>query len=347
MAKNFDYFKIGSEVHYNWGYGSPEGVYKTDHFTALFDQSKEFSSGDYFIQTTADNGVKVEVDGNWKIERWTDDFDTIERELWLNVKEGHHSVKTHYYDDVFGAAVYSDIVPFDSWLAYYYPNQDLKGSPINAKVISPNGITKKLTQNIGYHSPHENVPKDHFSARYTTIKYLPEGEYMFRTVADDGVRVYLDGKLVLDGWKYGAYGGKEAKITVYDRNVKNSSEKDIHEIEVQYYEIDGASKIDFDIVPTNEWIGYYKNKGAATYPVIVKGIKSLSYNWNWGSPHPSVPIDQFETKFEKSTIMAGGDYFIQTTADNGVKVQADNQPKISRWTNGFETIERTLWLDVK
>ena len=62
------------------------------------------------------------------------------------------------------------------------------------------------------------VPKDNFSARYTTVKRLPKGEYIIRGKADDGLRVYIDGKLVIDRW-YGSGGFVEdARKIVIDDN---------------------------------------------------------------------------------------------------------------------------------
>ncbi|MBP3039848.1 glucosaminidase domain-containing protein, partial [Bacillaceae bacterium Marseille-Q3522] len=317
--------------------------------------------GDYFIQTTADNGVKVQADNQPKISRWTNGFETIERTLWLDVKEGIHSLKVEHYDDKYGAALFADVVPFNTWLAYYYPNQELKGSPDASKIIQPNG--NKLKEDHGYGSPAEGVPSDNYSARYTTAKRLPAGEYVVRAKGDDKVRVYIDGKLELDLWKYGSYQGEGVKINILDRNVANPNEKDVHWIEVQYAEINDKSNVEFDIEPINkvlnteEWVGYvYPNRDLTGRPIVLGGVGShealghkLGFNWNYGSPSYSghIPSDQFSTRFVKKAKLDAGDYFIQTTADNGVKVQADNQPKISRWTNGFETIERTLWLDVK
>lgn len=116
----------GKPVHYNLGWGSHGSGVSPDNFTAIFNQSGDYSSGDYFLQTFADDGVKVEVDGTTLINRWGDYKGKVNRALWLNVTGGHHTVKTHYLENVASAAIYSDIVPFDSWVAYYYSNNPLK-----------------------------------------------------------------------------------------------------------------------------------------------------------------------------------------------------------------------------
>jgi len=50
-------------------------------------------------------------------------------------------------------------------------------------------------------NPVPGVPADDFSARWTG-KLVPQmtGKYRFGAIADDGVRVYLDGKLIAEDW---------------------------------------------------------------------------------------------------------------------------------------------------
>ncbi|MEH7010050.1 PA14 domain-containing protein [Neobacillus niacini] len=339
--------QIGGEVHYNWGSGSPGLGIPADKFTALFDQSKNFTSGDYFIQALADDGIKMEVDGQWLINRWNNSPVLVtDRALWTGVQAGQHTVKTHYYEDGGNASVFSDVVPFDSWLAYYYPNENMAGAPTAAKVIEPVGELKKLSESHGAGNPIKGINSDHFSARYTTAKRISAGEYILRAKADDGIRVYVDGNLVLDRWAPAPILKENAvKIQVSDRADAKVGEKDVHWIEVEYYEGTGNSQIDFFLEPFQKaiedtWVAeYYPNTILQGNPYVEGGVNSttklstINFDWKAGSPELSLPADQFSARFTKKMNLEAGTYLFDVVADDGIRVKVDNNIIIDSWNN--------------
>jgi hypothetical protein len=79
----------------------------------------------------------------------------------------------------------------------YFPNQELTGEPTFTRDDS------KIDFDWGQGSPDRSLPNDSFSARWTgKIGPLPRTEeYRFATSTDDGVRLWIDGKKVIDQWK--------------------------------------------------------------------------------------------------------------------------------------------------
>ncbi len=78
------------------------------------------------------------------------------------------------------------------WNVQIYNNSTLSGMPI---------ITRQdqyINFNWGLGSPGLGIPNDSFSARWTTTAALAAGTYKFTIVADDGVRLYVDGTVVLN-----------------------------------------------------------------------------------------------------------------------------------------------------
>jgi beta-glucosidase len=79
--------------------------------------------------------------------------------------------------------------------AEYFANRELRGAPALTRV------DREVDFDWGMMSPAPVVPVDDFSARWTG-KLVPTmtGKYRFGAIADDGVRVYLDGKLIAEDW---------------------------------------------------------------------------------------------------------------------------------------------------
>jgi beta-N-acetylglucosaminidase/Zn-finger nucleic acid-binding protein/SH3-like domain-containing protein/ribosomal protein L31E len=340
---SFDYEINVENVHFNWGSSSPDGK-KNDYFTAKFNQSKSLTAGDYFVQTLADDGVRVKInDGTPLIDRFGAFSNKEDRALWLGVSQGNYNISTEYTEILNDAAVFSDVVKFDSWLAYYYPNDSLRGLPAAAKVIEPTGELKKLVEDSGMGSPASGIPADHYSAKYTTAKRIQAGEYIVTTKADDGVRIYIDGQLVLDRWNSGAYNGESIKVNIGDRNVANPNEKNIHWVDIQYREDTWTSGIEFFMEPysgaitSDSWLGeFYPNKALQGTPVIMSGINELKFNWGNGSPHYTIPNDNFSARFTKKVnITDPGFYTFDVAADDGVKVWLDDKLIMDIWKDGI------------
>jgi len=79
--------------------------------------------------------------------------------------------------------------------AEYFANKTLAGAPVLTRV------DPEVNFDWGMMSPAPGIPADDFSARWTgKLVVTMSGKYRFGAIADDGVRVYLDGKLIAEDW---------------------------------------------------------------------------------------------------------------------------------------------------
>jgi hypothetical protein len=89
----------------------------------------------------------------------------------------------------------------------------------------------------GYRAFRPDVPREYFAAEATGSVDLAPGEYTLRTISDDGVRVWVDDKLVIDNW------------TPHESALDFAALKGgHHELRLQYYQADGWFELRLDIV---------------------------------------------------------------------------------------------------
>ena len=81
-----------------------------------------------------------------------------------------------------------------AWKGEYFASVDFKGKP--AFVRYDNSINFKW---LG--SPADNIPKDNFSVRWTGRIAAPiSGKYEFGLLSDDGSRMFINGKMLINNW---------------------------------------------------------------------------------------------------------------------------------------------------
>ena len=354
-----DYKKKIKDVSYYWGEGGPTPELK-DNYTVQFDQSQTLKGGNYFVQTRADDGLVMIMDDKVIIDRWKWTSDLMDRVILKNVKAGDHRIITNYHEGTKAASVYSHIVPFGDWLAYYYNNTSFSGSPIASKVIPANEYDQLVELNWQDSPVPGVVNEDNFTAIYVTAKELPAGEYIVNLGADDGAQVYIDGKLVLDRFTPTGYREDSVKVTIKDNA---GPDKTVHWIEVKYKEGILSSRVKFSIIPYEKmktitpedgWVGeIYPSTNFTGTPVIIPGnlfnspIMNLNYDWGTAAPSPFIPADNFSTKFmRKYKITEAGYYVMRATADDGVRVYLNGEMIINSWKQETNPLrEKRVYLE--
>ena len=92
---------------------------------------------------------------------------------------------------------------------------------------------KNVDFDWGDGSPDPSITPDCFAARWTKTVSFTAGTQVFHVNSDDGVRVYIDGTRIIDGWGGGTYSQS------YAMTAGN------HEVKVEYFEDGGSAHIHF------------------------------------------------------------------------------------------------------
>jgi parallel beta-helix repeat protein len=104
-------------------------------------------------------------------------------------------------------------------------------------------IHKFLVSSIDFNWPREpvpNVPPDRFGTVAETNARLPAGRYAIRTISDDGLRVWVDGRLVIDDWTWHAPREHSAELHL------NAG---LHKFRIEHFEIDGYARLKLTLEP--------------------------------------------------------------------------------------------------
>jgi hypothetical protein len=183
-----------AEINFDWGTAPPVEWMSDDNFSVRWHGEMTFVPGFYRIAVRADDGVKVWMDETrLMIDKWQE----MNNELHYvdgTYLSGTHSFKVEYFEKNGHARIQFWVVP-TPWKAEYFANPDLAGEPELVR------LHEALDFDWGYGTPFPELPADNFSIRWTTQQSFEANRYTFNVTSDDGVRLYVDGELVLDNWQ--------------------------------------------------------------------------------------------------------------------------------------------------
>jgi hypothetical protein len=220
------------------------------------------------------------------------------------------------------------ITPIGQFRAEYFNSVDPNiGSP----VLVRNESIIDYTWGIG--SPDLGVNADNFSVRWTGRFNFEQGSYLFRDRADDGIRIWVDGQLVINQWQ---------NQGVADFGAYREMTAGLHQIKVEYYDRGAEATAKVWWQKSTPWTVNYFNQpklpsGAQRTSFETIDTPTLNFSKNWGLGAPTnTPTDRFSAQFSTNRWLPAGLYKIQTQADDGVKVTIGGQQVIDRWSeNGY------------
>jgi hypothetical protein len=222
---------VDANVDWLWGGDAPDPEVPKDNFSARWTGwLKAPRPGRYEIIAVADDGVRLWLEGDLLIDEWHGGWPTrYAREVDLTGKP--QALRLDYFE-INASAVISlrweqagrfqeRAIPVEALFldelsaertAVSLPNESPSGNANGLHVEFFEGIElgRKLKTRVdtqvdwlwGWDAPDPEVPKDRFSARWTGwLKAFRPGRYRIIAVADDGVRLWLDGHLLIDGWR--------------------------------------------------------------------------------------------------------------------------------------------------
>jgi hypothetical protein len=329
-------------VNFSWRAGSPGGPIPTDHFSARWTRSEYFSGGDYRFHVTTDDGARLWVDSHLLIDEWHNQS-AATYEAVTSLSAGTHFLRLEYYEDTGDAIIHcwwdTGGISFPDWRAEFFNNIHLGGAP----VLQRND--PHISFDWWVHSPGPGVDSDDFSVRWTRTQYFDAGTYRFTATVDDGMRVWVDGHLVIDEWSV-------HPVRSYSGDINLASGD--HALRVEYYERGAyaVAKLSWERVGgaapgPGVWYGeYFNNTALSGGPVMTRSDSVIDFNWGWGSPDYRVPGDHFSARWTGTIWFdSSRTWTFYARSDDGVRMWVDSSLVIDAWyDHSPTTFSGARWL---
>lgn len=219
------------------------------------------------------------------------------------------------------------------WQGEYYANLTLSGTP----AVVRNDVT--IDFNWADRAPAPGLPADDFSVRWTRLANFAESTYRFTVLADDGVRLWIDGNLIIDEWH-------DTRPTTYSAEVPLTAGP--HHVQLEYYEHLGDAVIKLVWHKPDDWKAkYFGNRKLQGDPVLERYEDEIDHDWGQGSPDPAVPADNFSARWSRLQVFREGTYVFILEMDDGARLWIDDQLLINSWQDGQRTLTAERYFSEK
>ncbi len=322
------------DIHFDWGADAPATGMLADNFSARWSHTMHFPAGTYRFYTHVDDGVRLWVDGALVIDQWHDSAPTTySADVYLT--DGIRSLKMEYYEHTGNALAqlaWERLETYPDWKGEYFNNPSLSGLP----VLVRNDVG--VAFGWGPDSPGPGVPTDNFSARWSRTMHFPAGTYRFKMLVDDGARLWVDDRLVIDAWRSGDPESYSAEVTLKEGS---------HSVRLEYFEFRYDAQVHLTwarVESFTDWKGeYYANRKLQGNPVLSRNDYSINFNWETGSPGPDVPADDFSARWTRKADFKDGVYVFSVWVDDGARLWIDDKLVIDGWQDGSARQLQAEW----
>jgi hypothetical protein len=148
-------------------------------------------------------------------------------------------------DQPYSMAIHRFDLPID-WMVKFFtfdpktedPRTNFDAYQAKAATAGPVFHKTKLDYS-GYGKYEKGVPNNFFGDVAEGTFTIKPGEYIIEVTADDGVRAWLDGKMIVDAWHYQG-------PTLYTAKVHLGG---THTLKVNHFQLDGYSALQVRIKP--------------------------------------------------------------------------------------------------
>ncbi|MCY3994419.1 MAG: PA14 domain-containing protein [Caldilineaceae bacterium] len=359
-----------ANLDFNWRRESPGTGVPVDSFSVRWQRIVTFDDDHiYRFRLLKNDGARVWFDGRLLFDLWNDDDDGRTYDVEVPVKAGEHTFRVEYREDDLDARVRfwwerrgayptathtptatpTSVPPleeFNGWRGEYFNNLNLEGEPVLVRDDAD------INFNWEKGSPAPGIGSDNFTVRWERIVSFDAGFYRFNVQKDDGARVWIGDRLIIDEWR-GDNGSSPRSSDV-------SLDTGDHTIRVEYFEGGHHARIRFwwESLPSpiatptptptptatatrtleeySDWrVEGFANQDLVGAPFRIWSDGSLDENYRGNGTH-GLPKDHFSLRWERIVTFDGGLYRFFVEKDDGARVWVDGELIIDHWKDCCE-----------
>ncbi|TYQ16847.1 UNVERIFIED_CONTAM: anti-sigma factor-like protein [Acetivibrio alkalicellulosi] len=222
---NFVTTRVDTTIDFNWGMGAPHPDVRDDNSYSVrwTGKIKPSHTEMYTFFVTRDNGVRLWINDMLIINEWNDFWNVTNFGFIFLEADKMYDIRLEYYNNdgagsiklewssmstpravVPQSALFLPETPFDLPKTMPGGGNGLKGEYYNDIVLNDLKnvfVDPVINFNWGFASPDKTINRDRFSIRWTgQIQPAYSEEHTFYVTRDNGVRLWIDGKLIIDQW---------------------------------------------------------------------------------------------------------------------------------------------------
>jgi hyaluronate lyase len=247
--------RLDTNINFNWGNSAPiVGMSPNDFSVRWTGKIQARQAGVHQFHTVSDEGVRLWVDGRLLIDNWAGHFQTEDTGSIVLVPGRYYDITMEYYEGTFSAVAQlhwtqpgmaREVVP----TAQLYPaDAGLRGayySGVNFNVPVFTRIDEAVNFIWNTNSPDPTALPGAYSARWTgKVKANGGGLYQFFTLSDEGVRLWINGQLIISNWSAHAWVEDSGSLTL--------AAGQFYDVTLEYFNVSGVGAAVLSWIPPGE-----------------------------------------------------------------------------------------------
>ncbi len=356
--------RTDAPIDFSWGGAAPgpSGIPADNFSTSWSGYVRITQSGNYRFQTVSDDGVRLYVNGNLVINRWNDHSAATDTTADIPLVAGQaYTIVLEYYENggdatirlqwlLPGAATYVAIPggPTPTLGAGLYEcvpvaKPPISSCPSTSKLVA--GISGNYFNNQTLTTPATaarldgpinfdwgtgvpgptGIGTNNFSVSWNGYVYVTQtGVHRFQTNSDDGVRLTVNGDLLIDQWN-------DHSATTHTSAAVNLEAGKAYPIKLEYYENAGFAVMQL----------LWQTPGSASYAAIPIGVNATPVT-NAGL-YQCNTVAGYIISHSGTGITCAGEVITFTAVDssgnvitpiNGTNLILGSSSTASQWVNG-------------